>query len=112
MTNLTPSELVTEINALGYSVAVRQYNKLKVNNEVLWDATATLIRSNDFAQNRHGDHIHMDEVTFGRDLQHVLGKLYTKCVASAAATAVEAAKQKSVAVDEWGEPLPEEDVFA
>lgn len=75
-------KLIKEINSLGYSVALRQYNKLKVAGEALWDATATHIDSSDMRN--HPKHVYMDEITFGRDATHALGKLLDKVKAAAA----------------------------
>jgi hypothetical protein len=93
-------KLIAEINALGYSVSLRQYNKLKVNNEALWEACATW--RDDTPQRNHATHIYMDEITFGRDAAHSLTKLLAKCATT------QSAKPE---VDEWGEVIEDEDVF-
>jgi len=100
-------KLIKEINAFGYSVAIRQYNKLKVNNEALWDATATHI-SRDNAPHTH---IHMDEICFGRSAEHVLGKLRDKVKEAAAKKAAKTYDPFEDAEDEEWENK-DEDAFA
>ncbi len=84
-------ELIKEINALNYSVSLRQYNKLKVAGEALWEGCATHI-SRDNVPNTY---IYMDEITFGRDPAHVLGKLRDKCK-NAAADSIAKAKAAKI----------------
>lgn len=96
---MTIEDIIAMINGCGYSIALRQFNKLKVNNEALWEACATRIDSSD-ARN-HPKHVYMDEISFGRDPIVALTKVYNKC---------HAAKHAPV-VDVFDE-MEDDDVFA
>ena len=80
MSALSLEALIAAINAAGYNVYLHQYDKRVRTGETRWEATATSM----YRDNVPKSHVYMDEICFGRDPRHALGKLLDKCQAAPA----------------------------
>jgi len=114
MTVLSLEALIAAVNAAGYNVYLHQYDKRAHPGETRWEATATSM----YRENVPKSHVYMDEISFGCDPRHALGKLLDKCQAAPAKhgptghISPERVMPRKLSVDSLFEADDEEDVMS